>query len=379
MTVLDDTSTVLSPSTVTDNAGPDAGPGFDPNALEAYAGFVAGQATAAMNAALVSLGDRLGLWKALRDAGPVTADELAARTGLARRYLQEWLSAQAANHFLGYDPTTDRFALSTEAAMVLADDDSAALMIAAFQGAAVVSKGLPTLEHAFRSGEGVAWHDFDAEFFDVQERFSRPFQRQFLVDVWLAGVPGLHEMLRRGANVADVGCGYGNSTILMAEAFPKSSFVGFDFHDHSIARARKAARHAGVANRVEFEMADAAGFPGEGYDAVMFIDSLHDMGDPVAVARHAREALRPGGVLVTADPVAGDSLAENLANPMAGMMYAVSTFLCTPTAVAQHGPYSLGAMAGESAIRQVLIDAGFARVERVAPEAPMNMIIVGHA
>src|SRR5438128_748102 len=232
-------------------------PEFDPQALEAFMEHAGMHATAALNAALVSLGDRLGLWQALSEAGPTTAGELAARTGLARRYLEEWLAAQAANGFVGYDAATNSFRLTPEATMVMADENSPALMIGAFQGVIAVGRLLPTLEQVFRSGDGIAWQDHDPEFFDVQERFSRPIQRQFLVNAWLAGVSGLIETLTRGARVADVGVGYGTSTILLAQAFPHSRFTGFDFHDVSIARARKAAQEAGVADRVQFEVADA--------------------------------------------------------------------------------------------------------------------------
>jgi SAM-dependent methyltransferase len=252
-------------------------------------------------------------------------------------------------------------------------------MIAAFQGIAAVTRLLPTLEQAFRSGEGIAWRDHDAEFFEVQERFSRPLQRQFLIDVWLIAVPGLIDRLGAGASVADVGCGYGTSTLLLADAFPRSRFHGFDFHDVSVAHARRSARDRGMAERAQFEIADARSFPGSGYDAVLFVDCLHDMADPVAAARHARGALAPGGVVVAIDPVAADTLAENLRSPMAGLQYAISTFLCTPTALAQHGPYALGAMAGEAALVRVLRDAGFSDVQRVAPEAPMNMVLVARA
>ena len=345
-------------------------PEFDPQALEAFMEHAGMHATAALNAALVSLGDRLGLWQALSEAGPTTAGELAARTSLSRRYLEEWLAAQAANGFVVYDAATSSFRLTPEATMVMADENSPALMIGAFQGVIAVGRLLPTLEQVFRSGDGIAWQDHDPEFFDVQERFSRPIQRQFLVNAWLAGVSGLIETLTRGARVADVGVGYGTSTILLAQAFPHSRFTGFDFHDVSIARARKAAQEAGVADRVQFEVADARSFPGSDYDLILFVDSLHDMGDPVAAARHARAALAPGGVLVTLDPVAGDSVAENVGSPLGGLLYAISTFLCTPTALAQHGPHALGAMAGEAALRNVLREAGFTDIQRVAADTP---------
>lgn len=363
-------------TTVDTDPGPTSPPAdLDPGALEAFMGHASQHATAAVNAALVGLGDSLGLWKAMAGAGPVTPAELAVRAGVGERLLTEWLASQAANGFVTYHGD-DRFSLTTEAAMVLAHEDSPALMIGAFQGVAVLARSLPVIAQAFRAGSGVAWADHDPEFFDVQERFSRPLQRQFLVDAWLAGVPGLVERLRDGATVADVGCGYGTSTLLLAETFPESRFTGFDFHDHSIARARQAARLAGLSDRVAFEVADARSFPGDGYDLVLFVDSLHDMGDPVAAARHARSSLAPGGVLVTLDPVAADSLDENLANPMSALMYGISTFLCTPTALAQGGTHALGAQGGERAIRGVLTAAGFGDVRRVAPDAPMNMVLV---
>jgi SAM-dependent methyltransferase len=360
-------------------AGPLAQPpaAIDQHVLQSFAQHVGQQATAAANAALVALGDRLGLWSELASAGPVTAAGLASRTGLSERLLCEWLSSQAANGFIWYDPERDEFWLNPEAALVLADDDSPASMIAAFQGVADLGALLPALEEAFRTGTGIAWHDHENTFFDVQAQFSRPLQRQFLVDGWLGAVPGLADRLAAGASVADVGCGYGNSTIMLAQAFPTSCFTGFDFHDHSVARARIAARAQGVTDRVHFEVADARSFPGGGYDLVLFVDSLHDMGDPVAAARHARSALAPDGVMVTLDPAALDTLADNLGqNPMAGLMYAVSTFLCTPTALAQHGPAALGAMAGEAAMRGVLTEAGFTQVERVGEDLPMNMVLV---
>jgi ubiquinone/menaquinone biosynthesis C-methylase UbiE len=349
---------------------------IDPEAIEAFTGFVGAQATAALNGLLVALGDHLGLWKALAGAGPLTAGQVSARTGFDERHLREWLAAQAANGFLICDPEEATFTLSNEAAMVLAHEDSPMLLAAAFQGLAPVARSLPALEAAFRTGDGVAWQDRDSELWDVQERYGRPMQHAFLVDVWLAAVPGLLERLEAGITVADVGCGYGGSTVLLAERFPESRFVGFDFHDHSIVQARNAARRAGVGGRVSFEVARADGFPGDGYDAVLFIDCLHDMGDPVAAVRHARNVLASGGVVVTLDPAAHDTLGENLADPLMATMYTVSTFLCTPTAAAQHGPMTPGAAAGEAVMRGVLRDAGFESVERVADGAPFNMILV---
>jgi ubiquinone/menaquinone biosynthesis C-methylase UbiE len=334
----------------------------------------------AVNAALVALGDRLGLWKAMAGAGPLAVPELGERAGVNQRYLQEWLSAMTASGFVSYDPTADTFGLSPAGAAVLADEDSPALFIGAFQFLPLISEMLPALQTAFRTGAGVSWLDRDAAFCDAEERFTRPFHRGLLIGVWLAAVPGLIARLSRGIRVADVGCGYGRSTIELAKAFPASSFVGIDFHDHSIAKAREAARTEGVTNRVSFEVADARSFPGEAYDLALFCDSFHDMGDPVAVARHVRQVLAPGGQMVTLDPKSvGDSLAENLADPFAPMLYAVSCFVCTPSAVAQHGPEALGALAGEAALRRILSDAGFTNVERYGHDAPLNMVMVATA
>jgi ubiquinone/menaquinone biosynthesis C-methylase UbiE len=276
---------------------------------------------------------------------------------------------------IDYAPEDGRFLLTDAAAAVLAAEESPASLIAGFAMLPLLHRTLPALAGAFRTGEGVGWLEWDTELHDAEERFSRPFHRNFLVDVWLAGVPGLLDRLTAGATVADVGCGYGTSTIVLAERFPASTFVGYDFHDHSIARAREAGRRAGVTDRVRFEVADAAELPGTGHDLVVFCDSLHDMGDPVAVARRARSTLAAGGRLVTLDPaVQGDSLAEHRADPFAALLYPVSTFICTPAALAQHGPRAMGALAGEAALRQVLTDAGFERVDRV-PDTPVNMVL----
>lgn len=371
--------TTTTTTTTTDTTeAPEATPTPPPDAaeLEEFSGHVAQYATAAINAVLVHLGDRLGLWKALAESGPADAATLAARAGVAERYLQEWLSAQAANGFATYDASTGEFSISPAQAAVLADEDSAHLFQGAFQMLPSMWKMLPAHEAAFRSGDGIAWGDWDGDFFDAQERFSRPLHTGLLVDVYLAAVPGLMATLEAGALVADVGCGYGTSTITLAQRFPASRFVGYDFHERSIGRAREAARRAGVEDRVRFETAASSTFPGEGYDLVLFCDSLHDLGDPVAAARRAALALAPGGMLVTLDPrAAGDSLAENLGDPLAGAFYAVSTLLCTPGALAQ-GAEAHGTLAGERALTEVLREAGFAHVVRVAPEAPMNMVLV---
>lgn len=358
------------------SSAPQAGAVLPPDGLEAYAGLIGQQATSALNSLLVHLGDRLGLWKALAAGGPTSASRLATRTGLSERLLREWLSAQAANGLLSYEAEGDRFTLPPAGAAVLADEDSPALFIGAYQMLAVFYAAVPDLEQAFRTGSGYSYTRWADGLHDAEERFTRPFHHGLLVDVFLAGVPGLVAKLEGGATVADVGCGYGTSTVLLAERFPASRFVGFDIHDHAIARAREAASRAGVDSRVRFEVAAAADIGGDGYDLVLFCDSLHDMGHPVAAALRARQALAPGGMLVTLDPAAaGDSLAENLADPMAAAFYAVSTVLCTPAAMSQPGGHAYGAMAGERLLRDVLAQAGFDHVERFAPDAPLNMVL----
>jgi ubiquinone/menaquinone biosynthesis C-methylase UbiE len=357
---------------------PATDPTTDPADVEAYMGLVGGHATFAINALLVGLGDQLGLWKAMAGAGPLTVAALAERADVDPRYLREWLSAMTASGFLVHDPVGETFALPDAGAAVLAHEDSPALFVAPFQMLPHMAAQLPSLRAGFRAGTGLSWLDRDDDFCDAEERFSRPLHRGMLVDVWLATVPGLLDELRAGARVADVGCGQGRSTIELAKRFPESSFVGFDFHDHSIAKARGTAMAEGVADRVTFEVADARSLPDEQFDVVLLCDALHDMGDPVAAARRAHEVLRPGGRIVTLDPkAAGDSLAENLGDPMAATFYAVSCFVCTPSAIAQDGPAALGALAGEAAIRQVLVDAGFADAARHGHDTPMNMVVAG--
>jgi ubiquinone/menaquinone biosynthesis C-methylase UbiE len=354
---------------------------IDPAELEAYTGLVAGHATFAVNSLLVGLGDQLGLWKAMAGAGPLTVPELADRADVTPRYLREWLSAMTASGFLGYDAGTETFTLSDAGAAVLADEDSPALFVGPFDFLPLMVEALPALRSGFRSGVGFSWVDREDAFHDAEERFTRPLHRGLLVDVWLASVPGLLADLEAGAVVADVGCGQGRSTIELAKRFPSSTFVGIDLHDYVIAKARALAMAEGVADRVRFEVADARDLPaaeGTGYDAVLLFDALHDMGDPVAAARSAHAALRPGGRLVTLDPRSpGDALEDNLGDPFAAMLYAVSCFVCTPSALSQGGPEALGALPGEAAMRRVLADAGFATVERHGHDAPINMVVVG--
>jgi ubiquinone/menaquinone biosynthesis C-methylase UbiE len=347
----------------------------DPTEVEAFLGHAMGQAAAALNSILVVLGDRLELWRTLATGGPVTVVELADRTEVEPRLLAEWTAAQAANGMLRYNAHDETFELTDPARLVLADEDNPFSIIAGFAMLPLLWDNLDSLTDAFRRGDTTGWRSWPDGLHAAEARFTRPLHRNLLVDVYLAGVPGLLDRLESGGRVADIGCGYGTSTLVLAERFPRSTFVGVDFHDHAIATARAAADDAGVTDRVTFEVADAATFPGNGFDLVLFCDSLHDLGDPVAAAHRAHDALAPGGWLVTLDPAAGgDSLAENLADPMAALLYPVSTMICTPSAVSQHGPHALGALGGEAAIRHVLTDAGFDDIGRV-PGTPMNMVL----
>ena len=352
---------------------------IDEQKMEEAVGKVFGELGVAVTGPLVVLGDRLGLWAALAGAGPMTPNELASRTGTVERYVREWLRGVAVAGYAGYDPATGAFTLSDEMALVLATDDSPASLIGVFEGFVGMWNDLATIEGFFRTGGGMSWGDHHPALNDAQARFTRPMYRAALVDGWIAALDGVTARLTSGGKVADIGCGQGTSTIMMAERFPASSFTGFDHSDAVIAAARKAADEAGLAGRVGFEVADAASFPaapGQGYDLVCFTDSLHDLGDPVAAAAHARSALAPGGTVMVIEPLAADRFEDDLTNPYARVGYAISTMVCTPSSLAQPGAAALGAMAGEARIRQVLADAGYSRVRRVAAEAaPFNIVL----
>jgi len=350
--------------------------GIDEKQVEQAVGKVFGELGVAITGPLIVLGDRLGLWAAMASAGPVTPAELAARTGTVERYVAEWLRGVAVAGYVNYDPAGGAFALPDEMAMVIASDDSPASLIGVFPGFAALWSDLDTIEAFFRTGDGMGWGDHHPALNDAQSRFTRPMYRAALVDGWLAALDGMTDRLEAGGRVADIGCGQGTSTILMAERFPASTFTGFDHSDALIATARKAATDSAASDRVSFEVADAATFPGDGYDLVTFTDSLHDVGDPVAAAAHARVTLAPGGTLMVVEPLAADRLEDDFTNPYARIGYAISTLVCTPSSIAQPGAAALGAMAGESRLRRVLADAGYTRVRRVAEEAaPFNIVL----
>ncbi len=327
---------------------------------------------ATLNTALVVMGDRLGLYRAMAGAGPLTPAELADRSGASERYVREWLNAQAAGGYVEYEPDSGRYTLPPEQAVALTDEESPAYLPGFFQIALGSVHDSPRITEAARSGEGIGWHDHVHDVHEGCERFFRPGYNANLVPSWLPALDGVVEKLERGARVADVGCGHGASTIVMAKAFPNSRFEGFDYHDDSIATARERAEAAGVSDRVSFQTSPAASYAGAGYDLVTMFDCLHDMGDPVGAARHVRSALAPDGTWMIVEPFAGDRVEENL-TPVGRAYYAFSTLLCTPASLSQEVGLALGAQAGEARIREVVEAAGFTRFRRVA-ETPFNLV-----
>ncbi len=327
---------------------------------------------ATLNTALVVMGDRLGLYRAMAGAGPLTPAELASRTGTAERYVREWLNAQAAGAYLDYDPDSGRYTLPAERAIALTDESSPAYLPGFFQIALGSVTDSPRITEAAKTGAGIGWHDHVPDVFEGCERFFRPSYNASLVSAWLPALDGVVAKLERGASVADVGCGHGASTILMAQAFPSSTFVGSDYHEGSIATARKRAAHAGVGDRVRFETAPASSYSGSGYDLVTMFDCLHDMGDPIGAARHVGSSLAPDGTWLIVEPAAGDRVEDNL-NPVGRAYYGFSTLLCTPASLSQEVGLALGAQAGEARIRDVVSTAGLTRFRRVS-ETPFNLV-----
>lgn len=346
---------------------------LDEGRLMEFLGKMIGEMGAAMSALMVNIGDQLGLYKAMDGAGPLTSDELAERTGTHERYVREWLSNQAASGYVTYDPATRRFTLPPEQAMAFANEESPACLLGGFQILASVFRDEAKFVEAFRTGKGVGWHEHDPELFTGTERFFRPGYNANLVSAWIPALDGVESKLRAGAKVADVGCGLGASTILMAQSYRNSSFTGFDYHARSIELARQRAADAGLSGRVAFEVAAAKEYPGSGYDLVAFFDCLHDMGDPVGAARHVRDSLAPDGSFMLVEPLAADRLEDNL-NPVGRLYYGASTVVCTPASLSQEVGLGLGAQAGEARLREVLTEAGFTRIRR-ATENPFNMVL----
>lgn len=343
----------------------------DMNKLNAFIGQFVADLGASVHAGMVVIGEKLGLYKALA-AGPLTAAELATKTRTDERYLREWLASQAAGGYISYDDKTHRFSLSPEQAFTLSNEDSPAYLPGAFELALGSLAAVPRIVDSFRSGAGMGWHEHDDGVFHGCEKFFRPGYAANLVSTWIPALADVKPKLEAGARVADVGCGKGASTILMAQAFPKSHFFGFDYHDKSIEAARESARRAGVADRVTFDVAKAKAFPGKDYDFVTVFDCLHDMGDPVGAATHVRKSLATNGTWMIVEPYANDQLKDNL-NPVGRVYYSFSTLLCTPCSRSQEVGLCLGAQAGESRIRDVITSAGFSRFRR-ATETPFNIV-----
>lgn len=344
----------------------------DMNKVEALTGQLVGELGGAVSGALIVLGDRLGLYRAMADGEPTTPKELAERTGCDQRYLREWLSAQAAAGYVDYDAEAGTFSLSPEAAIAFAEESHPNFFAGAFEVVQSLWMDEPKIEEAFRTGAGVGWHEHSACLFRGTERFFRPGYNANLVSGWLPAIDGMIERLERGARVADVGCGHGASTILMAQAFPNSRFYGFDYHEPSVERARQSAKEAGVDDRVTFQKAAAKDFPAEGFDMVAMFDCLHDMGDPVGAGRHVRSTLADDGVWMIVEPFANDELKDNL-NPVGRIYYSASTMICTPASRSQEVGLALGAQAGEARLREVAEAAGFSRFRR-ATETPFNLV-----
>ncbi|APW38870.1 SAM-dependent methyltransferase [Rhodoferax koreense] len=344
---------------------------LDEAKLNAFMGRFVNDIGAVMHAATVVVGDQLGLYKAMA-AGAADVATLAQRTGTDPRYLLEWLSAQAASGYVDYDPATQQFRLSEEQAFALAEEGSPAFIPGAFQIAVAQFKAIPKIASALRTGLGLGWHEHDTSLFRGTERFFRPGYAANLVASWLPALDGIEARLQAGAEVADVGCGHGASTTIMAQAYPRSRFTGFDYHGPSLEVARASAEAAGVAGNTGFEIASAKDFPGRGYALVTMFDCLHDMGDPAGAAAHVRESLAPDGSWMIVEPFAGDRLEDNL-NPVGRVFYSASTFICTPASRAQDVGACLGAQAGEARLRGVVTGAGFSRFRRVA-ETPFNLV-----
>lgn len=343
----------------------------DTKKLNEFLGKFVADLGATLHAGMVVIGEKLGLYKALAD-GPLTSAELAMKTRTDERYVREWLSSQAAGGYVRYNAATQKFDLTAEQAFALANEDSPAYVPGAFELATGALRAIPRMTEAFRTGAGIGWHEHDEGVFHGCEKFFRPGYAANLVSAWIPAFDGLDAKLKQGALVADVGCGHGASTILMAQAYPESKFVGFDYHDDSIAAARAAAQKTGVAGRVRFEVADAKDYPGKDYDFVTMFDCLHDMGDPVGAAAHVCQSLKRGGHWMVVEPFAHDNLQDNL-NPVGRIYYSASTLLCTPCSRSQEVGLCLGAQAGEARIRKVVESGGFTRFRRAA-QTPFNLV-----
>jgi SAM-dependent methyltransferase len=344
---------------------------LDMDKLNSFVGRFVGDLGAAVHAGMVVIGEKLGLYKALA-VEPMTSAELAAKTSTDERYVREWLGSQAAGGYVTYDEQTRKFSLTEEQAFTLANEDSPAYLPGAFELALGSLAAVPRITESFRSGAGMGWHEHNEGVFHGCEKFFRPGYAANLVSSWIPSLDGVQQKLEAGAHVADVGCGKGASTILMAKAFPKSHFVGFDSHDQSIEGARESAKRQGIADSVAFEVSTAKAFPGKDYDFVAVFDCLHDMGDPVGAAKHVLQSLKKDGTWMIVEPFANDEFKDNL-NPVGRVYYSFSTLLCTPCSRSQEVGLCLGAQSGEARIREVVTSAGFTRFRRAA-ETPFNIV-----
>jgi SAM-dependent methyltransferase len=346
-------------------------PALNMDKLNTFIGQFVTDLGAAVHAGMVVIGEKLGLYKALA-GGPMSVAQLAAKTGTDERYVREWLASQAAGGYVTYDEKNDKFSLSEEQAFTLANEDSPAYLPGAFELALGSLAAVPRITECFRTGAGMGWHEHADGVFHGCEKFFRPGYAANLVSSWIPVLGDVKEKLEAGARVADIGCGKGASTLLMATAFPNSRFFGFDYHDKSIEAARESASRNGVGGRVTFEVAKAKDFPGKDYDLVASFDSLHDMGDPIGAAAHVRQSLARDGAWMIVEPFANDRLKDNL-NPLGRVYYSFSTLLCTPCSRSQEVGLCLGAQAGEARIREVVTSAGFNRFRR-ATETPFNIV-----
>lgn len=346
---------------------------IDQAKLNEFMGKFVGDLGATMNAALVVIGDKLGLYKAMAGAGPLSSKELAQKTGTSERYVREWLNAQAAGGYVTYDAKTKTYTLPEEQALALAVEDSPAYIPGAFQLALALLHDEPKISEVFRTGKGVGWHEHHPDLFRGTERFFRPGYVANLTSSWIPALDGVEAKLKTGARVADVGCGHGASTILMARTYPQSTFVGFDYHEPSVKWSRKAAKEAGVDKRASFEVASAKNYPGKDYDFVCFFDCLHDMGDPAGASTHVLKSLKQDGTWMIVEPFANDK-AEDNHNPVGRVFYGASTLVCTPASLSQEVGLGLGAQAGEARLREVVTSGGFKRFRR-ATETPFNLVL----
>ena len=347
--------------------------GIDEARLEAFMGQAVTDMGAIISAPLMVIGEKLGLYKAMAGAGPLSSQEVADRASVSERMVREWLRNQAAGGYVTYDQESDRYTLPDEQALALADEESPFYILGVYDSVASIYADEERVLEAFRTGEGMGWHEHDHRLFRGTERFFRPGYKGNLVSEWIPALDGMQEKLERGAKVADVGCGHGASTVIMAEAFPNSEFFGFDYHEASIKRAREAAEEAGVADRVSFAVASAKDYPGEGYDLVCVFDCLHDMGDPAGASKHIRETLADDGAWMIVEPFAGDTVEENM-SPVGRVFYGASTVICTPASLSQEVGLALGAQAGQARLTEVIKEGGFSSVRR-ATETPFNLIL----